>query len=241
MRARSRGARRSCSAPRRSWSRRRCSGRAVSPRRRPSSTTRSSASRSSSRSTCSSATRASSRSATSASWRSAPARPASSRVPTSEKPAIMPNLAHFLRHWTTREPRRRSCSPRAVAGVCALVVGAAADAPLGPRGGHRDLRACSRSRTTCCATGADRPGAERVLLGARDDGAAAGGARRARRDRGRVPLRRSRFGRLLRATREDPAAARAVGVSIYGQRLIAFALSGVLAGLAGGLTSTSCP
>jgi branched-chain amino acid transport system permease protein len=45
----------------------------------------------------------------------------------------------------------------------------------------------------------------------------------------------SRFGRQLRATREDPAAARAVGVSIYRQRLAAFALSGVLAGLAGGL------
>jgi branched-chain amino acid transport system permease protein len=46
---------------------------------------------------------------------------------------------------------------------------------------------------------------------------------------------RSRFGRTLRATREDPAAARAVGISIYRQRLIAFALSGALAGLAGGL------
>ena len=45
----------------------------------------------------------------------------------------------------------------------------------------------------------------------------------------------SRFGRLLRATREDVAAARAVGVSVYRQRLIAFALSGVLAGFAGGL------
>ncbi len=45
----------------------------------------------------------------------------------------------------------------------------------------------------------------------------------------------SRYGRLLRATREDPAAARAVGVSVYRQRLIAFALSGVLAGFAGGL------
>jgi branched-chain amino acid transport system permease protein len=45
----------------------------------------------------------------------------------------------------------------------------------------------------------------------------------------------SRFGRQLRATREDPAAARAVGVSIYRQRLGAFALSGALAGLAGGL------
>ncbi len=46
---------------------------------------------------------------------------------------------------------------------------------------------------------------------------------------------RSRFGRMLRATREDPAAARASGISIYRQRLLAFALSGALAGLAGGL------
>src|SRR6266542_3900037 len=46
---------------------------------------------------------------------------------------------------------------------------------------------------------------------------------------------RSRFGRVLRATREDAAAARAVGVSVYRQRLIAFALSGALAGFAGGL------
>jgi branched-chain amino acid transport system permease protein len=46
---------------------------------------------------------------------------------------------------------------------------------------------------------------------------------------------RSRLGRQLRATREDPAAARAVGISIYRQRLTAFALSGFLAGFAGGL------
>jgi len=46
---------------------------------------------------------------------------------------------------------------------------------------------------------------------------------------------RSRFGRVLRATREDPPAARASGISIYRERLIAFTLSGALAGLAGGL------
>ena len=45
----------------------------------------------------------------------------------------------------------------------------------------------------------------------------------------------SRFGRMLRATREDPAAAQAVGVSVYRQRLLAFALSGALAGFAGAL------
>jgi len=46
---------------------------------------------------------------------------------------------------------------------------------------------------------------------------------------------RSRFGRRLRAAREDAPAARAVGISIYRERLAAFALSGVLAGFAGGL------
>ena len=40
---------------------------------------------------------------------------------------------------------------------------------------------------------------------------------------------------MLRATREDPAAAAAAGISIYRQRLFAFTLSGALAGFAGGL------
>jgi branched-chain amino acid transport system permease protein len=46
---------------------------------------------------------------------------------------------------------------------------------------------------------------------------------------------RCRLGRMLRATREDPAAAQAVGISVHRQRLWAFTLSGALAGLAGGL------
>jgi branched-chain amino acid transport system permease protein len=49
----------------------------------------------------------------------------------------------------------------------------------------------------------------------------------------------SRFGRQLRAARDDAPAARAVGISVYRQRLIAFALSGALAGFAGGPTSTT--
>jgi branched-chain amino acid transport system permease protein len=47
--------------------------------------------------------------------------------------------------------------------------------------------------------------------------------------------RRMRFGRLLSATREDSAAARAVGVSVYRQRLVAFVLSAAVVGFAGGL------
>ncbi|MCZ6661891.1 MAG: branched-chain amino acid ABC transporter permease, partial [Actinobacteria bacterium] len=46
---------------------------------------------------------------------------------------------------------------------------------------------------------------------------------------------RSRHGRMLRASREDPPAARSSGVDIYRQRLWAFTLSGLLAGFCGGL------
>jgi len=46
---------------------------------------------------------------------------------------------------------------------------------------------------------------------------------------------RSRLGRMLRATREDPAAAQAAGIDVHRQRLWAFTLSGALAGFAGGL------
>jgi branched-chain amino acid transport system permease protein len=45
----------------------------------------------------------------------------------------------------------------------------------------------------------------------------------------------SPLGRKARATREDPAAAQAVGVSVHRQRLWAFTLSGALCGFAGGL------
>ena len=46
---------------------------------------------------------------------------------------------------------------------------------------------------------------------------------------------RSRLGRRLRATREDPAAARGVGVNVHRERLWAFTASGALAGFAGAL------
>jgi branched-chain amino acid transport system permease protein len=46
---------------------------------------------------------------------------------------------------------------------------------------------------------------------------------------------RSRFGRRIRATREDHYAARASGIDVYRERVGAFTLSGALAGFAGGL------
>ena len=46
---------------------------------------------------------------------------------------------------------------------------------------------------------------------------------------------RSRFGRRLRATREDPLAAQSAGIDVHRERLYAFVISGALAGFAGGL------
>jgi branched-chain amino acid transport system permease protein len=46
---------------------------------------------------------------------------------------------------------------------------------------------------------------------------------------------RARFGRMLRAGRDDRAAATASGISIYRQRLIAFIVSAAIVGFAGGL------
>ena len=46
---------------------------------------------------------------------------------------------------------------------------------------------------------------------------------------------RSRLGRRLRASREDPAAALGVGVNVHRERLWAFVVSGALAGLAGAM------
>lgn len=45
----------------------------------------------------------------------------------------------------------------------------------------------------------------------------------------------SRFGRRLRATREDPAASQSIGVNTYAERLLAFTISGALGGFAGGI------
>lgn len=45
---------------------------------------------------------------------------------------------------------------------------------------------------------------------------------------------RSRFGLALRSSREDEVAAKAAGVNVFGQRLLAFVISAFFAGVAGG-------
>jgi branched-chain amino acid transport system permease protein len=155
-------------------------------------------------------------------------------VPVTERPAIMPSLAHVLRDRTTGNLTSLLLAA-VVGGICAFAVGLPLMRLSGLGAGiatfgvleitHNLLRYEEQigpglntfsavPETTTLRQAAI--GALVVIVVA-------------------YAYARSRFGRLLRATREDAAAARAVGTSVYRQRLIAFTISGLLAGLAGGL------
>jgi branched-chain amino acid transport system permease protein len=155
-------------------------------------------------------------------------------VPVTEKPAIMPNLAHFLRDRTTGNIGSLALAAL-VGGVCALLVGlplmrlsglAAGIATFGVLEITHNLLRYEEKVGPGLNTFSSVPettGLRQAALGAVVAIVVA------------FVYARSRFGRLLRATREDPAAARAVGASVYRQRLVAFTISGAVAGLAGGL------
>jgi branched-chain amino acid transport system permease protein len=155
-------------------------------------------------------------------------------VPVGEKPAIMPNLAGFLRDTTVGNVPSLFLAA-GVGGAYALVVGLPLMRLSGLAAGiatfavleitHNVLRYYEEigPGLNTFSSVPETTGLAQAALGALAAILLAYG------------YQRSRFGRLLRATREDAAAARAVGVSVYRQRLIAFALSGALAGFAGGL------
>jgi branched-chain amino acid transport system permease protein len=155
-------------------------------------------------------------------------------MPAEEKPAIMPNLASFLRDTTVGNVPSLAIAA-AVGAAYALIVGLPLMRLSGLGAGiatfgvleitHNVLRYWEKIGPGLNTFSAvpETTGLVQAAVGAL---IAVGVA---------FAYQRSRYGRMLRATREDPAAARAVGVSIYRQRLLAFAVSGALAGLAGGL------
>ena len=155
-------------------------------------------------------------------------------VPVSEKPAIMQYLFPFLRdHTIGNVPSLLAAA--AVGGVYALLVGlplmrlsglAAGIATFGVLEITHNLLRYYEKIGPGTNTFSSVPETTDLLQAAIGALLVIGVA---------FGYQSSRFGRLLRASREDPAAARAVGISVYQQRLIAFTLSGVLAGFAGGL------
>jgi branched-chain amino acid transport system permease protein len=155
-------------------------------------------------------------------------------VPVSEKPAIMPHLFGFLRDTTVGNVPSLLIGA-AVGAVYALVIGLPLMRLSGLAAGiatfgvleitHNVLQYWERIGPGV-TTFSSVPETTGLLQAAVAAVAAVVVA---------FVYQRSRFGRLLRATREDAAAARAVGISVYRQRLLAFTVSGALAGFAGGL------
>ena len=155
-------------------------------------------------------------------------------VPLGEKPAIMPNLAHFLGDTTVGNVPSLLLAA-AAGGVFALVVGLALMRLSGLAAGiatfavleitHNVLRYYEKigPGLNTFSSVPETTGVWQAMIGALIAIAIA------------FAYQRSRFGRMLRATREDAAAASAAGISVYRQRLAAFVLSGILAGFAGGL------
>jgi branched-chain amino acid transport system permease protein len=155
-------------------------------------------------------------------------------VPVAEKPATMSNLAGFLRDRAVGNVPSLLLAA-CIGGAFALVVGLALMRLSGLAAGiatfavleitHNVLRYYEKigPGLNTFSSVPETTGLWQATIGAL---IAIGVA---------FAYQRSRAGRLLRATREDPAAASAVGVSVYRQRLLAFVVSGILAGFAGGL------
>jgi branched-chain amino acid transport system permease protein len=155
-------------------------------------------------------------------------------VPASEKTAIMPNLAHFLLHRHVGNVQSLALAA-VVGGIAALVVGIPLMRLSGLAAGIATFAVLEITHNllqyeekigpglNTFSSVPETTGLRQAALGALVCVVVA------------FFYARSRYGRLLRATREDNAAARAVGASVYGQRLVAFTVSGLLAGLAGGL------
>jgi branched-chain amino acid transport system permease protein len=155
-------------------------------------------------------------------------------VPDAEKPAIMPNLAGFLRDTTVGNVWSLVLAA-AVGGAFALVAGLPLMRLSGLAAGIATFAVLEITHNVLRYQEEIGPGLNTFssVPETTDLRQAAVGALIAIVVA--FAYQRSRYGRLLRSTREDAAAARAVGVSVYRQRLIAFALSGALAGFAGGL------
>jgi branched-chain amino acid transport system permease protein len=155
-------------------------------------------------------------------------------VPVTEKPAIMPNLAHFLLHRHVGNIQSLALAA-AVGGIAAFVVGVPLMRLSGLAAGIATFAVLEITHNllqyeeklgpglNTFSSVPETTGLRQAALGALVCVVVA------------FFYGRSRFGRVLRATREDAAAARAVGASVYRQRLVAFTVSGLLAGLAGGL------
>jgi branched-chain amino acid transport system permease protein len=155
-------------------------------------------------------------------------------VPIGEKPAIMPSLAGFLRHNTVGNVPSLLIAA-GVGALYAVVIGLPLMRLSGLAAGIATFGVLEITHNVLRYWEAIGPGLNTFSAVPETTGLLQAAVGAVIAVIAAFVYQRSRFGRMLRATREDAAAARAVGVSIYRQRLVAFVLSGALAGFAGGL------
>ena len=155
-------------------------------------------------------------------------------VPASEKPAIMPNLAGFLRHTTVGNVPSLALAA-GVGAASALVVGLALMRLSGLAAGIATFGVLEIVNNVLQYYEKIGPGLNTFSSVPETTGLLQAAVAAVIAICVAFAYQRSRYGRLLRATREDPYAAAASGISIYRQRLAAFVLSGAVAGFAGGI------
>jgi branched-chain amino acid transport system permease protein len=155
-------------------------------------------------------------------------------VPASQKSAIMPNLSHWLLHRHTGNVLSLVLAA-AVGGLAALLVGAPLMRLSGLAAGIATFAVLEITHNVLQYEESIGPGLNAFSSVPETTGLLQAAAGAVVCVVVAFAYTRTRYGRLLRATREDDAAARAVGTSVYGQRLVSFTVSGALAGLAGGL------
>src|SRR6476619_6953953 len=155
-------------------------------------------------------------------------------VPVAEKPAVMPNLAGFLGDHTVGNVPSLALAA-GVGALYALVVGLPLMRLSGLAAGIATFGVLEITHNVLQYWETIGPGLNTFSAVPETTGLLQAALAAVLAAVVAFIYKRSRFGRLLSATREDAAAARAVGVSVCRQRLIAFVLSGALAGFAGGL------
>ena len=155
-------------------------------------------------------------------------------VPAGEKPAIMPNLAHFLRGTTVGNVPSLVLAALA-GGVFALVVGLALMRLSGLAAGIATFAVLEIVHNVLRYYEKIGPGLNTFSSVPQTTGVWQAAIAAFIAIVVAYAYQRTRYGRMLRATREDPAAASASGISMYRQRLVAFVLSAAIVGFAGGV------
>jgi branched-chain amino acid transport system permease protein len=155
-------------------------------------------------------------------------------VPASQKSAIMPNLSHWLLHRHTGNVLSLVAAA-AVGALAALLAGSPLMRLSGLAAGIATFAVLEITHNVLQYEESIGPGLNAFSSVPETTGLLQAAVGALVCVVVAFAYTRTRYGRLLRATREDDAAARAVGTSVYGQRLVAFTVSGALAGLAGGL------